>query len=104
MDAPFITKIKIVIKTIQGATGSLWVMDHDCRSWKEKMLCWLAYVFFISLFTFVICAGDPTKFTQPLFVLYTALVIISVQWPYIWKLHKNDIRQYGYIRRTGQKK
>ncbi|WP_336221640.1 hypothetical protein [Citrobacter amalonaticus] len=100
MDIPFKAKLRKL--SVLGATGCLLSMEYEALSRGQKLLHILAYSLFIASFTFVITGGDPSKFSHPWFVVYAALVIISIQWPYLWRWHKEDLRTYGRIRRAGR--
>ncbi len=87
--------ISIAIKTF-------WFMEYECHRKRTKSLCAIAFVFLIAAFAVINANGNVENYTHPLFIIKTILIVESTIFFTLWKLHKDDIRKYGYIRRTGQ--
>ena len=100
MDFPF--KIRLSKYAIHKATDVLLWRDYNSTSRWQSLLGFGGYSLFIALFCVAISGGTPSKFSHPGFVLYTALVVIAIQWPYLWRWHKHDLRKHGYVRRTSR--
>lgn len=88
------------ISGVKKAVQIWWWSEYECQNKALKILCILAGMLAVGVSCYGIADGDPTKFSQPAFMLKTLFLFASIVWFTTWRLHIKDLRQYGYVRRA----